>query len=98
MALEYEELTSRAASWRQRMEYLGFLIIAAIAAALPLQIASALSGWSWRMAAPHLRRQKRALSNLALAFPDMSLAERERVSLRRSAGPRQIRPPVRLAR
>ena len=62
------------------MEYVGFRIVAAIAAALPLQVASDLSGLGWRKVAPHLKRQKRALANLAVAFPDMSLAERERIA------------------
>ena len=59
---------------------MGFRIVAAIAAALPLQVASDLSGLGWRKVAPHLKRQKRALANLAVAFPDMSLAERERIA------------------
>lgn len=48
--------------------------------ALPLDSASNLSGWVWRKVAPRLERQRRALDNLALAYPEMSLAERERVA------------------
>ena len=75
-----EVLTSRWASLRERVEYLAFRIVAAIATALPLQVASDLSGWGWRLVAPHLKRQQRALDNLALAYPDISLAERERIA------------------
>ena len=35
---------------------------------------------AWRLIAPRLRRQKRALDNLALAFPEMPLKERERIA------------------
>ena len=46
----------------------------------PLEAASRESGMAWRLIAPRLRRQKRALDNLALAFPDMPLEERERIA------------------
>ena len=61
---------------RFRLEYTGFLLAEACARALPLEAASWLSGNLWRLIAPRLSRQKRALANLARAFPDMSLAER----------------------
>ncbi len=41
----------------------------------------ALVGLGWRAVAPHLRRHRRALDNLAVAFPEMSAAERERIAL-----------------
>ncbi|THD43206.1 MAG: lauroyl acyltransferase [Bradyrhizobium sp.] len=64
-----------------RIEYGVFRLVAALAAALPLEVASSLSGRLWRLIAPRLSRHRRALDNLALAFPDMSLAERQRVAL-----------------
>jgi KDO2-lipid IV(A) lauroyltransferase len=43
--------------------------------------ASALIGWLWRIFARHNARHGRALDNLALAFPDMDEAERQRIAL-----------------
>jgi KDO2-lipid IV(A) lauroyltransferase len=67
-------------AWRQSVEYAAFRVVAAVATALPLETASDLSAWIWRAVAPRLRRHRRALDNLALAYPDMSPAERERVA------------------
>ena len=71
------EFAKRARYW---VEYAGFLLLAAIIRALPLETASRLSGAGWRLIAPRLSRQKRALANLAIAFPDMPLAEREGIA------------------
>jgi KDO2-lipid IV(A) lauroyltransferase len=38
------------------------------------------SGLAWRLIAPRLHRQERALKNLALAFPELSEAERKRIA------------------
>jgi Kdo2-lipid IVA lauroyltransferase/acyltransferase len=65
---------------RHRLEYAGFRLFRAAILALPLEAASRSSGASWRLIAPHLRRQKRALDNLALAFPDTPLEERKRIA------------------
>ncbi len=66
---------------RQWIEFAGFRVVAAIAAAIPLETASGLSGWFWRQIAPHLRRHRRALESLAIAYPEKSLAERERIAV-----------------
>jgi KDO2-lipid IV(A) lauroyltransferase len=71
------EFAKRAQQWA---EYAGFLLLAAIIRALPLETASRLSGAGWRLIAPYLSRQKRALANLAIAFPDMPLGERQRIA------------------
>jgi KDO2-lipid IV(A) lauroyltransferase len=47
---------------------------------LPLEAVSPTSGLAWRLIAPHLYRQERALRNLALAFPELSLGERKRIA------------------
>ncbi len=65
---------------RHRLEYAGFRLIQAAVLALPLEAASRSSGAAWRLIAPRLHRQRRALDNLALAFPDMPLKERERIA------------------
>jgi KDO2-lipid IV(A) lauroyltransferase len=71
----------RLAQLRHRLEYVAFCALAAVAAALPLDRASAVSGFLWRRIAPRLGRQKRALDNLALALPEASEAERRRIAL-----------------
>ncbi len=65
---------------RHRLEFAGFLLAEACARALPLEAASWVSGSLWRLIAPRLRRQKRALANLARAFPDMPLEERTKLA------------------
>ncbi len=72
---------SRFARARQYAEYAVFRLTAALIRALPLEIASRWSGLGWRAVAPHLRRHQRALDNLALALPETSAAERERIAL-----------------
>jgi Kdo2-lipid IVA lauroyltransferase/acyltransferase len=47
---------------------------------LPLEIVSRASGLAWRLIAPHLHRQERALRNLKLAYPELSDAERKRIA------------------
>jgi KDO2-lipid IV(A) lauroyltransferase len=56
---------------RYRLEYAGFLLVQQATRALPLEAASRASGLGWRLVAPHLYRQDRALRNLALAYPEM---------------------------
>ena len=67
-------------SLRHRLEYIGFRVVEAAATALPLETASWASGRAWRLIAPRLHRQERALRNLALAFPELSDAERRRIA------------------
>jgi Kdo2-lipid IVA lauroyltransferase/acyltransferase len=66
---------------RRRLEFAALRLVAAGLTALPLETASALSGRCWRLVAPRLKRHRRALDNLALAYPEMSAAERQRVAL-----------------
>ena len=47
---------------------------------MPLEFASWSSGLAWRLIAPRLHRQERVLRNLALAFPELSEAERKRIA------------------
>lgn len=65
---------------RHRLEYLGFRAAQAAATALPLEAVSWSSGLAWRLIAPRLYRQERALRNLAIAFPELSDAERKRIA------------------
>jgi KDO2-lipid IV(A) lauroyltransferase len=65
---------------RHRLEYIGFRAAQAAATALPLEAVSWSSGLAWRLIAPRLHRQERALRNLELAFPELSEAERKRIA------------------
>ena len=66
---------------RFKFEYYAFLALAAVMRALPLEFASHWSGIVWRLVAPRSRRHRRALNNLALAFPDKTPAEIEQIAL-----------------
>jgi KDO2-lipid IV(A) lauroyltransferase len=48
---------------------------------LPLEVASAWSGWLWRVIAPRLRRQARAMRNLTVSMPELSEERRREVLL-----------------
>ena len=65
---------------RYRLEYLVFRAAQAVATAFPLEVVSSSSGLGWRLIAPRLHRQERALRNLALAYPELSEAERRRIA------------------
>src|SRR3984893_7089784 len=65
---------------RLRLEFAVIWLAMVLARAMPLQAASWLSGNLWRLIAPRLRRQKRALANLELAFPEKSLGERKAIA------------------
>jgi Kdo2-lipid IVA lauroyltransferase/acyltransferase len=65
---------------RFRLEFAVLWLAMILARALPIQAASWLSGKLWRFIAPRLSRQKRALANLELAFPEKSLAERKAIA------------------
>lgn len=60
-----------------RLEYWGFLLVAATARAIPLDAASAISGKIWRLLAPRLRRHARARANLAASLPEIPEERRE---------------------
>jgi Kdo2-lipid IVA lauroyltransferase/acyltransferase len=65
---------------RLRLEFAALSLAVIVARAMPVQAASWLSGSLWRLIAPHLGRQKRALANLAHAFPEKSPVERKAIA------------------
>src|SRR6202453_2182565 len=65
---------------RLRLEFAAVWLIVVMARAIPLQLASWLSGNLWRLIAPRLRRQGRALAHLELAFPEKSIGERKAIA------------------
>ncbi len=66
-----------------RLEYVGLRLVAGIFRALPLNVATRISASAWRRLAPIInpKRHKRALDNLAIAFPDKSEEERLAIAL-----------------
>lgn len=66
---------------RYVLEYALLRCIIALVRVLPLDTAREWSANTWRFLAPYGRRHRRALDNLAIAFPDKTLAEREAIAL-----------------
>jgi Kdo2-lipid IVA lauroyltransferase/acyltransferase len=66
---------------RHAIEYIVFMALGFVIRALPLELASRWSGAGWRLFAPHFRRHQRALTNLALAFPEKSPAQIQQIAL-----------------
>ena len=66
--------------FRYRIEYLGLRLIVALVRAAPWTSPSPFLAKSGGCIAPYDRRHKRALDNLAIAFPDMTRAEREAIA------------------
>jgi Kdo2-lipid IVA lauroyltransferase/acyltransferase len=64
-----------------RLEYAGLRAIVGLVRLLPLETATALSASAWVKIAPIInpKRQRRALENLAIAFPDKTDAERRAI-------------------
>jgi Kdo2-lipid IVA lauroyltransferase/acyltransferase len=65
---------------RLRLEFAALWLAVVIARAIPVQAASWMSGKLWRLIAPRLGRQKRALANLERAFPEKSRDERKAIA------------------
>jgi KDO2-lipid IV(A) lauroyltransferase len=65
---------------RYRIEYLLLRLIAGLVRSVPIEVGVNISGKIWRLLAPYDRRHRRALENLAIAFPEMSRAEREAIA------------------
>lgn len=63
------------------LEYALLRVIIGMVRVLPLDTAREWSAATWRFIAPHQRRHKRALENLAIAFPEKTLEEREAIAL-----------------
>lgn len=67
---------------RYRLEHAVLIGAASILRALPAEVASSMMGKLWEIFAPRTRRHARVLKNLAIAFPEMSTAEREEIARR----------------
>lgn len=65
---------------RYRLEYGLLLLLVALVRLMPVDTASSVSASIWGVIAPRLRRNRRALQNLELAFPEKSAVEREAIA------------------
>jgi len=66
---------------RYRLEYAALRSIAALLNAVPLEVGANVSAKAWRLIAPYDRRHRRALENIAIAFPEKTAKEREAIAL-----------------
>lgn len=66
-----------------RLEYLLLRLVVGLVRLMPLTVATRVSAAAWRRLAPALarKRHERALANIAVAFPGMTAAERDRLAL-----------------
>jgi KDO2-lipid IV(A) lauroyltransferase len=74
------DLATRLLDLQHRVEYGALRLLAGVIRAMPLDAGAQVSGRLWRLLAPWNRRHKRALENLAIAFPDKSPGEREAIA------------------
>jgi KDO2-lipid IV(A) lauroyltransferase len=66
---------------RYRAEYAGLRLIAALVRTVPIDVGVYISAKAWRLIAPFDRRHRRALENLAIAFPQKTMQERQEIAL-----------------
>ncbi len=66
---------------QHRLEYALLRAVVGAVRAMPLETAANLSARLWRLIAPWQRRHRRALDNLAIAFPEKTPQEREAIAL-----------------
>lgn len=72
---------SRLRDFQFRAEYVLLRLIVGLIRLMPLRLATSFSAVSWRWLAPIInpKRHARALDNLAIAFPEKSMAERRAI-------------------
>ena len=66
---------------RYMLEYALLRGIIALVRLMPLDMARETSAKAWRLLAPYGRRHRRALANLAIAYPEKSEADRQAIAL-----------------
>ncbi len=66
---------------RYRLEYVVLRLVIGAIRLFPLDLAAKISARLWQFFGPLTRRHKRALANLALAFPDKTPEEREAIAM-----------------
>lgn len=65
---------------RHRLEYAALRLLIGLVRLMSIETAANASAAAWGFIAPKLRRHKRALANLAIAYPEKSLQEREAIA------------------
>ncbi len=65
---------------RHRLEYAALRVLIGLVRAMSIDTAAAISGRIWRVVAPRLRRHRRALENLAIAYPEKTPEWREAIA------------------
>lgn len=65
---------------RYRLEYLLLRLVIGLVRLAPLDLSAEISARIWAFVAPRNRRHQRALANLAIAFPEKTEAERDRIA------------------
>ena len=65
---------------RHRLEYAGLRLLIGIVRLMPIDTSANVSAAVWGLIAPRQRRHKRALDNLAIAYPEKTQAEREAIA------------------
>ena len=65
---------------RHRLEYGALRALIGFVRAMPIDTAASISGRVWRAVAPRLRRHRRALENLAIAYPEKTPEWREGIA------------------
>ena len=73
-------MMSRLIDIRHRLEYGGLRALIGLVRAMPIDTAANISGRIWRIVAPRLRRHRRALENLAIAYPEKTPEWREGIA------------------
>jgi KDO2-lipid IV(A) lauroyltransferase len=66
---------------RYCIEYALLRFIVQMVRLVPIDVGANVSGLIWRVIAPHNWRHQRALENLAIAFPEKSVQERQDIAL-----------------
>lgn len=72
---------SRLRDLQFRLEYALLRLVVGFVRLFPLEVATCLSAHAWRLLAPLInpKRNQRALDNVAIAFPDMPVADRRAI-------------------
>jgi KDO2-lipid IV(A) lauroyltransferase len=73
-------MSSALVDLRHRLEYALLMVLVGIVRLMRVDTAAAVSSRIWGLVAPRLRRHRRALDNLAIAFPEKTVAEREAIA------------------
>lgn len=79
MVLEASDRTAQV-SWRHRLEYVGLRMALLVARQLTVEQVAGMGAKVMRLVGPRLRQNRRALSNLAIAFPAKTPAEHAAIS------------------